>query len=98
MLKMLESVMPRLTHPPGTCSPLRSVRPSLLDLRFTGDPWVVDQRDGTATVRLDNYRLARIPTSPFDVPSLNNLFLQLRQSQIRRRLYRQLRARVRQSI
>jgi hypothetical protein len=98
MLKVLEGVMPRITRPPRTCSPLRSVRPSLLDLRFTGDPWVVDHQDGTATIRLDNYRLARIPTSPLDVPSLNNLFLQLRQWQIRRRLYRQLRARARQPV
>jgi len=68
------------------------VRPSVLDLRFTGDPWVVDQHDGTATVRLDNYRLARIQTLALDLPSLNRLFLQLRQCQLRRRLYRQLHA------
>lgn len=70
---------------------LNSVRPSLLDLRFTGDPWVVDHKDGTASVRLDNYGLARIQTVPFDVPSLNRLFLQLREWQRRCRFYHQLR-------
>lgn len=93
MLKLLRSVMPRVVSPPAIAPPLRSVRPSLLDLRFTGDPWVVDQRDGTASLRLDDYRLARIQTSPFDLPSLNQTLLQLRQWQMRRRLYRQLRAR-----
>jgi hypothetical protein len=85
--------MPRAVCPPRIAPPLRSVRPSLIDLRFTGDPWVVDQEDGTASLRLDDYRLARIQTSPFDLPSLNQTLLQLRQWQVRRRLYRQLRAR-----
>jgi hypothetical protein len=59
-------------------------------LRFTGDPWVVvDQPEGTASLRLDNYRLARIHTLPCDVPSLNHLLLQLRYWQMRRRLARQ---------
>ena len=93
MLKLLRSVMPRAVCPSEIARPLRSVRPSLLDLRFTGDPWVVDQQDGTASLRLDDYRLARIQTSPFDLPSLNQTLLQLRQWQVRRRLYRQLRAR-----
>jgi hypothetical protein len=93
MLKLLRNVMPAVARPPEMSSPLRSVRPSLLDLRFTGDPWVVDHQDGTASVRLDNYRLARIRTLPFDLPSLNQTLLQLRQWQVRRRLYRQLYAR-----
>ncbi len=61
-----------------------SVRPSLLDLRFTGDPWVVDQRDGTALLRLANFSLARIRTCPLDLPSLNNLVQELRLWQMRR--------------
>jgi hypothetical protein len=97
MLKgVIEGVMPRSTHSSKKTDSLRSVRPSLLDLRFTGDPWVVDHHDGTASVRLDNYRLARLHTLPFDLPSLNQLFLQLRQWQMRRRLARQLRARRRE--
>jgi hypothetical protein len=93
MIKLLNSL--RAPAPPSTkpVAPLRSVRPSLLDVRFTGDPWVVDHADGTASVRLDNYRLARIQTMPFDLPSLNQLLLQLRQWQIRRRFYQQLRIR-----
>lgn len=95
MLKLLRSVMPRAVCPSEIAPPLRSVRPSLLDLRFTGDPWVVDHQDGTASVRLDNYRLARIQATPFDVPSLNHLLQQLRQWQMRRRLYRHFRSRCR---
>ncbi len=93
MLNGIESVMPRSAYPPEISAPLRSVQPSLLDLRFTGDPWVVDQQDGTATVRLDNYRLARLHASPCDVPSLNHLLLQLRQWQLRRRSGRRIRTR-----
>ena len=87
MLKLFESVMSAPARPSRASlpSPLRSVRPSLLDVRFTGDAWVVDHRDGTASVRLDNYRLARIHTLPFDLPSLNHLWMQLRQWQMRRR-------------
>jgi hypothetical protein len=61
-------------------------------VRFTGDPWVVDHADGTASVRLDDYRLARIETMPFDLPSLNQLLLQLRLWQTRRRFYHHLRS------
>ena len=93
MLKLLENLMPSAIPSPKPTPPLRSVRPSLLDLRFTGDPWVVDHEDGTASVRLDDYRLAGIQTVSFDVPSLNQLLLQLRQWQTRRRFYSQLRAR-----
>jgi len=93
MVHPLENVMPRATSSPKRGLSLRSVRPSLLDLRFTGDPWVVEHEDGTASVRLDDYRLARIQTGPFDLPSLNQLLLQLRQWQTRRRFYRQMRVR-----
>jgi hypothetical protein len=93
MFKVLTNVIPRSPHPPQPSTPIRSVRPSLLDVRFTGDPWVVDHEDGTASVRLDNYRLARIHTMPFDLPSLNQLLLQLRLWQTRRHFYRQLRRR-----
>ena len=93
MLKILEDAMSRLTHVPTPSDSVRCVRPSLLDLRFTGDPWVVDQEDGSASVRLDNYPLAFIQAMPFDMPSLNRLFLELRQWQMRRRRSRQLRAR-----
>lgn len=93
MLGLLEMVMPRTLPSPKPAPALHSVRPSLLDLRFTGDPWVVDHEDGTSSVRLDNYPLARIQTVPLDLPSLNQLLLQLRYSQMRRRFYRQQRTR-----
>lgn len=93
MLMVLKSARPAAPPAVKPLTPLRSIRPSLLDLRFTGDPWVVDQEDGTASVRLDDYRLARIETMPFDLPSFNQLLLQLRQWQIRRRFFDQLRAR-----
>ena len=54
---------------------------------------MVDHEDGTASVRLNDYNLARIQTMPFDLPSFNQLLLQLRQWQIRRRFFQQLRAR-----
>jgi hypothetical protein len=95
MLRLLEKVMPRTKPFPKQVNTLQSVRPSLLDLRFTGDPWVVDHEDGTSSVRLDNYRLARLQTVPFDLPSLNQLLLQLRYWQVRRSFYRQQRIRQR---
>jgi hypothetical protein len=93
MIKLLNSAEPPALQSAKPLAPLRCVRPSLLDIRFTGDPWVVDHADGTASVRLDNYWLARIQTMPFDLPSLNQLLLQLRQWQIRRRFFQQLRSR-----
>src|SRR3712207_2014073 len=61
--------------------PLRSVRPSLLDLRFTGDPWMADRRDGTASLCLDDYRLAQIGVLSLDVPSFYRSLLRMRQRQ-----------------
>lgn len=92
MLKVLKAAASAGLDSTKSVASLRSVRPSLLDIRFTGDPWVVDHADGTASVRLDNYRLARIQTMSFDLPSLNQLLLQLRQWQIRRRYFHRLRA------
>jgi len=60
------------------------VRPSLLDLRFTGDPTMVDHRDGTASLCLDDYRLVRIDLLPLDVPSFYFAVVRMRQSQVRR--------------
>jgi hypothetical protein len=93
MLTIVDGAMPRALEFTESLAPLRCVRPSLLDLRFTGDPWVVDHKDGTASVRLDNYWLARIQAMPFDLPSLNRLLLQLRQWQVRRRYFHQFRLR-----
>jgi hypothetical protein len=87
--------MVALTEPPPAIHsirrlvrPLRSVRPSLVDLRFTGDPWVVDHADGTASLRLDNYPLVHLGALSFDLPSLNRTLLQLRLWQARRVMLR----------
>jgi hypothetical protein len=64
---------------------LRSVRPSLVDLRFTGDPWVVHHADGTSSLCLDDYCLTSITTLALDVPCLNRTLHRLRASQARRR-------------
>ena len=44
----------------GALPPFRTVRPSLMDLRFTGDPWVVGRGDGGACLCLDGYQLATL--------------------------------------
>ena len=62
---------------------MRSFRPSLLDPRFTGDPWIEGHDDGTAVLCLDGYQLTRIRLVRFDLPSLNRVFGQLRQGRRR---------------
>jgi hypothetical protein len=59
-------------------TPFRTVRPSLLDLRFTGDPWVVGRGDCGASLYLDGYQLATLAALPFDLPSFNRTLCQLR--------------------
>jgi len=92
MLTFPHSAKLPASHTVGALAPLRSVRPSLLDLRFNGDPWIVGHANDMAWLQLDNYPLALIPTTPFDLPTLNQLLLQLRQWQLRRRYYQRLRA------
>ncbi len=62
----------------GGLPPFRTVRPSLLDLRFTGDPWVVGRDDGGACLCLDGYQLATLSALCFDLPSLNRTLCHLR--------------------
>jgi hypothetical protein len=57
----------------------RTNRPTILDRRFRGDPWVEDRRDGTLALYLGNYRLANLPGLPLDQPHLNQLLERLRQ-------------------
>ncbi len=70
--------------PRKKCHTVRAVRPALTDLRFKGDPCVVDNRDGTVSVCLGDYQLVRIFASPFDVASLNSTLAQVRLGQARR--------------
>src|SRR5262245_34163426 len=50
---------------------LRMVRPSVLDLRFTGDPWIVEESEGRLLLCLGDYHLAGIRGLGIDLPSLN---------------------------
>jgi hypothetical protein len=70
---------------------VRAVRPALTDLRFKGDPWVVDHQDGTASLCLGDYALVRIGVLPIDVPSLNRTLHQVRLGQTRREFFAHLR-------
>jgi hypothetical protein len=70
----------------------RSVRPSLLDLRFTGDPWVSEHADGEVALCLGDYRLVRLEVLPFDVPCLNRALLRLREARARAAALRRARA------
>lgn len=76
-------------HPPHcrprrTAPPFRTVRPSVLDLRFTGDPWVVSRGDSGASLCLDGYQLTNLSALPFDLPSLNRTLCHLRRPPARR--------------
>jgi hypothetical protein len=62
---------------------IRATRPALNDLRFTGDACVVGEGP-TAAVCLGDYRIGQLAVTPFDVPSLNNTFWQVRLGQARR--------------
>jgi hypothetical protein len=64
----------------------------LLDLRFTGDPWVSECPDGEVSLCLGDYRLVRLEVLPFDVPCLNRALLHLRQSRARADARRRARA------
>lgn len=62
---------------------IRMVRPSLLDARFSGDPWIVDRGSGPFALCLGNYPLAWIEDLSLDLPSLNRLFSNLRRIRCR---------------
>jgi hypothetical protein len=65
---------------PGQALLRRSTkRPTVMDLRFRGDAWVEDQRDGTLSLCLGNYSLAAVRGSALDLPHLNTLLSRLRQ-------------------
>jgi hypothetical protein len=72
-----------------TCSPqqralLKMVRPSVLDLRFTGDPWIVARSDGNFHLCLGDYCLAGIRGVNLDLPSLNQVLDRMRHRRPRR--------------
>jgi hypothetical protein len=57
---------------------LRAVRPSVLDLRFCGDPWIVVGEDGQFALCLGDYSLASINSLSLDLPALNGLLDRVR--------------------
>jgi hypothetical protein len=67
---------------------LRSIRPSLLDLRFSGDAWVVQPKDGQLVLCLGGSPLARISGLSLDQASLNTLVNQARHRRPRWRMGR----------
>ena len=77
---------PRL-RPPSRQKLMRMVRPSLIDPRFTGDPWIVDEQNGTFALCLGDYCLAGIQGVPIDLPSFNQTFDRLRNRRPRRRVF-----------
>ncbi len=82
MLPTLPPPGPLLERPARLVT-MRASRPSLIDLRFKGDPWIV--ADGArGSVRLGDYPLAQVVVSPLDLPSLNSTLWQIRLGQARR--------------
>jgi hypothetical protein len=63
----------------------RTVRPSLLDLRFCGDAWIVARSDGRASICLGDYCISNLDAGPLDLPSLNHLFDNMRHRRPRAR-------------
>jgi hypothetical protein len=57
---------------------VRMVRPSLIDLRLRGDPWLISVNGETLGLCFDNWHLAGVAASPLDLPSLNQLLQHLR--------------------
>jgi hypothetical protein len=74
-------------RPPSRQKLMRMVRPSLIDPRFTGDPWIVAGQDGTFTLCLGDYCLAGIQGVTIDLPSFNQVFDRLRNRRARRRTF-----------
>jgi hypothetical protein len=56
----------------------RTMRPSLLDLRFRGDAWIVASGEGTLALCLGTYQLTNFRGLPLDLPSLNQLLDRVR--------------------
>jgi hypothetical protein len=73
---------------PRRFATLRVVRPSLLDLRFTGDPWIVPREDGSCAICLGDTPLAGILAVQLDLPSLNNVIDRMRHPRHRHRTVR----------
>ena len=81
---MPQSATPPLVPPaPSRRITIRACRPSFIDLRFKGDPWVVI-KERQAAVCLGDFAMGQVAVSPLDVPSLNRVLQQVRFGQARR--------------
>jgi hypothetical protein len=59
-------------------------RPTVMDRRFRGDPWVEGGEDGTLSLYLGNYPLAELRGLPLDLPHLNRVLERLRHAPLGR--------------
>jgi hypothetical protein len=73
----LRIVSRRSSHKIVTVS-IRPARPSLLDFRLQGDPWILALGDHTAGVFFDSCQLLTLAALPLDVEGLNSQLQALR--------------------
>src|SRR5262249_26345445 len=64
---------------------IRLTRPSFLDLRLQGDPWIVDRGAETLGLFFNSWELTSVRGMPVDVPGFNQLLDRLRHRRPRRR-------------
>jgi hypothetical protein len=64
---------------------VRATRPSILDKRFSGDPWIISGKEGEFLLCLGDYGLANIQGSDLDLPALNGLLDRVRHCKPRQR-------------
>jgi hypothetical protein len=64
---------------------IRLKRPSVLDLRLTGDPWIIPHGDEHAALCFGDWELTSVRGSRFDLSTLNQLLSSLRHRRPRRR-------------
>src|SRR4051794_17990421 len=67
---------------------VRTIRPSLLDFRLAGDPWVLPQGGETCVLCFGDRQLASVAGLTLDLPSLNQRLDSLRHRPPRRRCWR----------
>ncbi|MCI0456864.1 MAG: hypothetical protein L0Z62_07795 [Gemmataceae bacterium] len=60
-------------------------RPSLLDPRLRGDPWILPRSGGGFALYFDAWEMSALAGSPLDLPSLNTLLHRMRHRNPRRR-------------
>jgi hypothetical protein len=64
---------------------LRPIRPSLMDLRLTGDPWIGRATDEALSLQFDAWQMTAVRGSSLDLAMLNGLLDRLRSRAARRR-------------